>query len=97
MESSFIASTFGKTARCPSAETLLSYERKSLRRAEQSRVEAHLKFCDFCSAELQLLTLHRNEVEEYRLTEMPSRLRYFAESLFAQSRLAQLRRHRMSH
>jgi hypothetical protein len=48
------------------------------------RVAAHLDECDFCGAELQLLTQHAPaEVAECPLTDMPPHLRWLAESLLS--------------
>lgn len=41
--------------------------------------------CDFCNAELQLLTRHRSNPEECRLVEMPAGLRRLAERLLGRS------------
>jgi len=46
-----------------------------------AQIEIHLAGCDFCNAELQLLTCHRNQSEEYALAEMPAQLRRLAEDL----------------
>ena len=46
----------------------------------RAEVDIHLKGCDFCCAELQLLR-HRSGPEEYLLTEMPGQLRRLAENL----------------
>jgi hypothetical protein len=51
-------------------------------------VATHLEECDFCGAELQLLTEHAPaEVQECSLTAMPPHLRWLAESLLSTSLL----------
>lgn len=60
---------FRKTARCPSSQTLLRYHRHHLPIADQVLTEIHLERCDFCSAELQLLTCYRTSVDEYCLVD----------------------------
>jgi len=66
-------------------------------------VESHLRKCEFCSAELQLLRRHCNELEEYRAVEMPAQLRRLAENLLSKTarRLALISelsdRHQLSH
>ena len=66
-------------------------------------VETHLRDCEFCSAELQLLKRHRNELEEYRAVEIPIQLRRLAEDLLSKtaSRLSLISelsdRHLLSH
>jgi hypothetical protein len=47
-------------------------------------VASHLDECDFCGAELQLLTEHRPaDAEECALADMPPHLRWLAESLLS--------------
>lgn len=72
---------FRKTAACPSSQSLLRYRRHRLPILDRAAIEIHLRGCDFCSAELQLLMRHRGSAEEYRLVEMPRQLRRFAEDL----------------
>lgn len=47
---------FCKHKTCPSAEMLLSYARTTLARELRQEVRAHLDTCDFCDAELRLLS-----------------------------------------
>jgi hypothetical protein len=54
--------------------------------ADQARLENHLQYCDFCSAELQLLTRYQSEAEEYSFVEMPPQVRRLAEDLLRFSR-----------
>lgn len=82
---SYSSSKFCKTTRCPSSETLLRYRRHRLPIQDRATVETHLGHCEFCSAELQLLKRHRNELEEYRAVEMPIQLRRLAEDLLSKT------------
>ena len=81
MKPSILGKTFCKTARCPSSQKLLSYRGQRLSGDERTEIETHLKLCDFCSAELQLLKLHTLGPEEYNLVEMPGQLKRLAEQL----------------
>lgn len=72
---------FRKTAACPSSQSLLRYRRHRLPILDRAAIEIHLRGCDFCSAELQLLMQHRSSAEDYRLVEMPRQLRRLAEDL----------------
>jgi len=72
---------FCKTARCPSSETLLRYRRDSLPIMQRLTVERHLRNCDFCSAEIQLLKRHQLEAEYTEIVEMPSHLQELAASI----------------
>src|SRR6059058_335967 len=68
------AQEFCKTTLCPSSEKLLRYRRRRLPIKDRHAISAHLRSCDFCSAEIELLKRHRNEAEELRAAEMPSHL-----------------------
>ena len=80
MRSSFVT-VFRKRISCPSSETLLAFLGYRLRYDESVRIENHLVTCDFCSAEMQLLSRHRSDNEEYAFVEMPAQLRRLAEDL----------------
>jgi anti-sigma factor RsiW len=80
MRSSF-ATPFRKTSDCPTSQVLLACRRSLLTPKDEDYVETHLASCDFCSAELQLLTRYRNEAEKYSFAEMPAQLRRLAEDL----------------
>jgi hypothetical protein len=75
--------TFCKRAACPSAETLLYFQAKRLNKTLKARVISHLNQCDFCRAELHLLS-HNDlaEVSCPQTTEIPKRLRKLVESIF---------------
>jgi hypothetical protein len=72
---------FGKQATCPSSETLLLYQRVGLNLEQRSKIVSHLAACDFCGAELQLLTKYSPTGEEYAFTDIPLHLRHLAEAL----------------
>jgi hypothetical protein len=76
-------SVFCKQLTCPSTDTLLSYGAAGLASELKAHVATHLAGCDFCGAELQLLTRHAPaaNVEHYERAKMPAPLRYLAESL----------------
>lgn len=76
-----LMTVFRKRVSCPSSQTLLAFLGSRLGREEFECIKLHLVACDFCSAELQLLTRHRNDTEEYAFVEMPAQLRRLAESL----------------
>ena len=76
------AIAFCKRASCPSSETLLMYRTRNLAAGRMVWVASHLGECDFCGAELQLLTDHApTEQVEYAVTAMPANLRWLAEKL----------------
>lgn len=78
---STLTSLFRKTAACPTSRALLAFRGSLLDTEGLAQIESHLACCDFCSAELQLLSRYRSEVEEYSFVEMPAQLRRLAESL----------------
>jgi hypothetical protein len=71
---------FFKAVVCPSAETLLAYG-DSLPIFDEAGVETHLASCDFCNAELQLLTRYRASKEQTECGDIPPDLRRLAEQL----------------
>ena len=77
--------TFCKTATCPSSESLLRYHRHELSLSDRMTIEIHLRTCDFCNAELQLLKRYRGDVSATHVMEMPSSVRRLAEQLLAKS------------
>lgn len=82
---SFLNQRFCKTGECPSSEVLLRYRRHQLPLKDRAAIEIHLRRCDFCSAELHLLTKHRVVTEQRRCVEMPAPLRRLAEALLMTS------------
>jgi len=82
---SLFTSLFCKTASCPTSQELLDYRRSIVSAMTLARIESHLESCDFCSAELQLLTRYHSEAEKYSFAEMPAQLRRLAEDLLRRS------------
>ena len=72
---------FHKKVGCPSSQSLLEYDQLRVRSAQSLRIEAHLACCDFCNAELQLLTRYQDTQDEYSFAELPLQLRGLAERL----------------
>src|SRR6185503_12888467 len=81
---SSLMSVFCKKISCPSSQALLDFGHSRRGYQESVNIERHLRSCDFCNAELQLLN-HGYEPEEYTPAEMPAQLRRFAESLLRRS------------
>jgi hypothetical protein len=84
MPSSFV-SLFCKTVCCPTSQALLAYHALAPVNTDHANIENHLGYCDFCSAELQLLTRHCSDAEEYSFVEMPTQFRRVAEDLLKAS------------
>jgi len=92
---------FCKTARCPSSEALLQYRRHAVTIGELLAIDRHLRDCDFCSAEMQLLKRHRPEAEETEMVELPTDLQRLAAGILTRpgslSRIGVMLRSPLSH
>jgi hypothetical protein len=79
--------SFRKTPACPSESTLVSYKAKKLSNEIMSLVRFHLWSCDFCSAEMPLLSHYSHPQRgENRVPEIPINLRVLAESLLQEGK-----------
>jgi hypothetical protein len=79
-------SEFEKRRECPSSEALLSYQQRGLNRRQTSQIVFHLAACDFCTAELQLLSRYPAAVESPETPPVPVSLRTLAEALLNRNR-----------
>ena|SRR5687767_9095380 len=78
------AIAFCKRATCPTTDALMAYRQSGLGTDGMVSVASHLDECDFCGAELQLLSEHPPaDVEKCTLAVMPAHLRWLAESLLS--------------
>lgn len=77
--SSTSTARFRKLRTCPRSETLLTFCDGAL----EARVAEHVASCDFCGAEIQLLSRHAPPAGALPLAahEMPEHLRRLAEEL----------------
>ena len=76
---------FSKQKTCPSAEQILLYHQRGLAAGTRFTVAAHLATCDFCHAEMYLLTKHAPAAASGGArVELPSHLRRLAEDLLAE-------------
>lgn len=74
-------SSFTKQPACPTSKILLEYRLTTLAPEMRKLVEWHLEECDFCWAEVELLTHHEVSSEESRPPAIPVNLRVLAEAL----------------
>jgi hypothetical protein len=82
MKTSRATLPFRKTAACPAAATLVSFRCRNLPAELGTSVEAHLRDCDFCCAELRLLAHHEPVMSGgHKVPEIPINLRILAESI----------------
>ena len=74
---------FRKLQTCPSAEVLIQYGQAGLACEAEERVSHHLASCDFCGAEMQMLSKHwrRDSPALKGAGEMSLSLRRLAEDL----------------
>ena len=79
-------SRFGKGRRCPSSQILLSCYRSSLSAKQASRIAFHLASCDFCAAELQLLSRYPLAEGPCEPATMPLHLAGLAKALMTKDR-----------
>lgn len=80
---SISGSDFRKKWHCPSAEALVSYNHSQPANWRTSRITAHLAICDFCAAELQLLSKFPLAEHCSETPQMPAHLRALAEALLS--------------
>ncbi|MFL6255633.1 MAG: hypothetical protein ACJ74T_11520 [Pyrinomonadaceae bacterium] len=74
---------FRKLRTCPRTETLLTY---SAAGGDVGRVAEHVESCDFCGAELQLLSSHAAQAATlpFAALALPDPLRRLAEDILAE-------------
>ncbi|HEX8284199.1 MAG TPA: hypothetical protein VF588_12625 [Pyrinomonadaceae bacterium] len=77
---------FRKLRTCPQTETLLTFCQGARTAARRGRVAAHVEECDFCGAEVQLLSRHAPPAGALPLaaTALPAHLRRLAEDVLAE-------------
>src|SRR6266850_5638786 len=84
-------SDFKKQLHCPPSEDLAFYRQRNLANRQELHVAAHLRMCDFCSAELQLLSKVPSADHPSECPPMPASLRALAEALLGSERRQGLR------
>lgn len=75
------ARKFCKTRGCPSTDTLLAYSAEKTGDVETAIISGHLFECEFCGAELELLTKHPPGEPSLTVLEIPLQLLQLAEIL----------------
>ena len=76
-----LGSDFEKKRQCPSSTVLVSYHQRHLLNGQMPEVASHLAACDFCAAELQLLSRLPSATDSFAAPEMPAHLRALATAL----------------
>jgi hypothetical protein len=72
---------FGKSAACPASQALLDFARSRTSAIRRELIACHLRRCEFCRAELQLLQRFPSAPEQVKFAEIPPSLRALAESM----------------
>ncbi len=75
--------TFNKSVNCPSSEKLLAHQTGDSVAAERDKITVHLRFCEFCAAEVELYSHYPQSDEQIEKTEIPMPLFELAEALLS--------------
>lgn len=77
---------FRKLRTCPQTETLLTFCQSNHAAARRGRIAEHVESCDFCGAEVQMLSRHAQTAGALSLPAhaMPAHLRRLAEDVLAE-------------
>ena len=74
-------SVFRKNSNCPTSEKLLAFQRGETPTRERDKITVHLRFCEFCTAEVDLYAHYPQSEESVEGTEIPKPLLELAEAL----------------
>ena len=74
---------FCKNTNCPSSEKLLAFQDSKLPGHERDKIIVHLRFCEFCAAEIDFYAHHPQAEEYFENTEIPPPLFELAEALLS--------------
>jgi len=75
--------TFNKSVNCPSSEKLLAHQSGDAIAAERDKITVHLRFCEFCAAEVELYSHYPQSDEQIENAEIPPPLFELAEALLS--------------
>ena len=77
---------FRKLRTCPQTETLLTFSQSAHAASRRGRVAEHVESCDFCGAEVEMLSRHAPAAGALALPAhaMPAHLRRLAEDVLAE-------------
>lgn len=77
---------FRKLRTCPQTETLLTFSQSAHAASRRGRIAEHVESCDFCGAEVQMLSRHAPTGGALSLAPhaMPAHLRRLAEDVLAE-------------
>ena len=75
--------TFNKSVNCPSSEKLLAHQNGDAIAAERDKITVHLRFCEFCAAEVELYSHYPQSDEQIEKADIPPPLFELAEALLS--------------
>ena len=73
--------SFHKSVNCPSSEKLLAFENNETPARERDKITVHLRFCEFCAAEVELYSRFPLAEETTERAEIPAPLYELAEAI----------------
>lgn len=76
---------FRKSPTCPLSSDLLAYQNGKAVQRVKERITVHLRFCEFCAAEVDFYAHHPQSEETVEKTEIPQPLFDLAEALLSNS------------
>jgi hypothetical protein len=74
---------FRKNSNCPLSSDLLAFQTGKIQTREQERITVHLRFCEFCAAEVEFYAHYPQAEEAVEKTEIPPPLFELAEALLS--------------
>lgn len=72
---------FRKSPNCPQSNDLLAFQTGKVSLREKERITVHLRFCEFCAAEVDLYAHYPQAEDAVENTEIPKPLYELAEAL----------------
>ena len=79
--SSMKKNTFNKGVNCPSSEKLLAYQNGGDSAATRDKITVHLRFCEFCAAEVEVYSRFPQADEQIEKSDIPLPLYELAKAL----------------
>lgn len=77
---------FRKNANCPTSEKLLAFQKGEIPAREIDKITVHLRFCEFCLAEVDLYSHYPQSEDSIERTDIPEPLLELAEALLSSRR-----------
>ena len=74
---------FRKNLNCPASQGLLSYQKGEISVRERERIMIHLRFCEFCTSEVEFYQHYPQSEEAIENSDIPRPLYELAEALLS--------------